>query len=219
MLEKLADPRYQAIARPCAHALDLATRVLAATPDPIVCEVGVGIGATSLEICRKLDHRGEAWFFDYQDRLNELAADLSAAGFTNIRMFGNSRRTFDGYGWNLAMLLRQTLDRGVSGLIDFVYLDGAHTFHHDAPSTVCLKDLLKVGGYILMDDYDWTIAVSPTMRPSVCPAVEQHYTDVQIELSHVEMVCSLFLDSDPRFVVVPLGYRGREHRRAYRRIA
>jgi predicted O-methyltransferase YrrM len=219
MLEKLADPRYQAIARPCEHAIDLVTRVVADTPEAIVCEVGIGIGATSLEICRTLDHRGQAWFFDYADRLAELATDLTAAGFTNFRTFGNSRRTFDSYAWNLAVLLRQTRDRGTEGLFDFVYLDGAHTFHHDAPATVCLKDLLKVGGYILMDDYDWTIAISPTMRPSVNPAVEQHYTDEQIELSHVEMVCSLFLDPDPRFVPVPIGYRGREHRRAYRRIA
>lgn len=217
MLEKLNDPRYRTISQPSAHALDLAGRALADNPSPLLCEVGIGIGATSIELCRLLAHRGEIWFFDFEEKLAELAADLRAAGFANFRTFGNSRRTYDSYGWTLAMELRRMRARGQHAGIDFAYLDGAHTFFHDAPATICLKQMVRPGGYLLMDDYDWTIAVSPTMRPAVNPTITADYTDEQIELSHVEMVCALLLDDDPEFERVDIGYRRQEHRRAFRR--
>jgi predicted O-methyltransferase YrrM len=147
----------------------------------------------------------------------ELAADLRAAGFDNFRTLGNSRKTNDGYGWTLAMLLRRMRAEHPEGLFDFIYLDGAHVCEHDTLATVCAKALLKPGGTLLMDDYDWTIASSPTMRPAVNPTIRQHYTEAQIELSHVEMVCALLLDVDPAFEAIPIGYRQREHRRAYRK--
>jgi predicted O-methyltransferase YrrM len=221
VFEKLADPRYAAISRPCPQALDLLGRVLDGNDRPVVGEIGIGIGATSLALCRALDHRGEIWFFDFEDRLAELSEDLRQAGFSNFRVFPNSRRSADSYAWTLAMQLRraQTRPGAAPGVFDFVYLDGAHTFQHDAPATVCVKEMVKPGGYLLMDDYDWTIAVSPTMRPSVNPDIVKHFTEEQIELSHVEMVCSLFLDTDPRYEKVPIGYKNREHRRAYRRLS
>lgn len=218
MLEKLSDPRYRAIAQPSVHALDLAQRVLAETDAPLLCEVGVGIGATSIELCRLLAHRGEIWFFDFAEKLEELAVDLHAAGFTNFRTFGNSRRTFDSYAWTLAMQLRKRRAAGEPASFDFAYLDGAHTFLHDAPAALCLKEMLRPGGYLLLDDYNWSIAVSPTMRPSVTPAIAQAYTEEQIELSHVEMVCALLLDDDPAFERIDIGFRRQEHRRAYRRL-
>jgi hypothetical protein len=93
----------------------------------------------------------------------------------------------------------------------------AHVWHHDAFATCCAKQLLKPSGYLLMDDYDWTIAISPTMSPSVNPAVRRHYTEAQIETSHVEMICSILLDSDPNSRRFHWLHDPR-HRRAYRRL-
>ncbi|QLH37763.1 MAG: class I SAM-dependent methyltransferase [Defluviicoccus sp.] len=218
MLERLTDPRFRAISQPSPQAIDLIRRVLAEHSAPVVAEIGIGIGATSVALCELLDHRGEAWFFDFEERVNELATDLRAAGYQNIRVMGNSRATYDSYSWTLAMLLRRRRSAQPVELFDFIYLDGAHVCHHDTLATVCAKELLKRSGYLLMDDYDWTIATSPTMRPSVNPTIRQHYTEEQIELSHVEMICSLLLDTDPEFQRVPIGYRTREHRRAYRKL-
>src|ERR1700710_2333034 len=142
MLERLTDPRFAAISKPCPQAIELTSRVAAEIEHPHVAEIGIGIGATSVELCRILDHRGEAWFFDFEDRVTELATDLHGMGFGNVRIFGNSRKTYDSYAWTLAVLLRQVRDRHPSGLFDFIYLDGAHVCHHDALATVCCKDLL-----------------------------------------------------------------------------
>ncbi|RAI00081.1 hypothetical protein DLJ53_20405 [Acuticoccus sediminis] len=217
MLERRDDPRFAAISTPSEHALRLLDQVLADNPEPRIAEVGIGIGATTIEFCRRLDGHGEISLYDFAEKLDDLSKDLTAEGITNFQTYGNTRRTFDSYCWALAKVVQDMRRAKEDGIYDFIYLDGCHMFHHDAPATLLCKELVKPGGILLMDDYDWSIAVSPTMRPSVMPDITKHYTDDQIETAHVALICDLFLDSDPEFEILDIGYRGREHRRAYRR--
>ncbi|MCB1500209.1 MAG: class I SAM-dependent methyltransferase [Bauldia sp.] len=218
MLEKVQDPRYAAIAKPAEQVLGLLRRLLLTNDSPTVCEVGIGIGATSVEICRLLDHKGIIFFFDFAEKLEQLGKDLSDLGFQNFVMVGNERKTFDSYAWNLGKLLLDNIRAGKNGLFDLVFLDGAHAFQYDAPAAVILKGLVKPGGVLILDDYDWSFAVSPTMRPSVKPEITNDYTHEQIEMSHVKFVCDLFFDPDPLFEKIDIGYGSKEHRRAYRRL-
>ncbi|HTW28648.1 MAG TPA: class I SAM-dependent methyltransferase [Acetobacteraceae bacterium] len=219
MLERRDDPRFATIAQPSEHAIALLREVLASNPAPSVAEIGVGIGATSAVLCELLAGRGEIAFYDYAEKLEELGADLAARGFTNIRLHGNTRCTFDSYAWTLANQALAMRQAGQEGLFDFIYFDGAHLFHHDAPAAIVCKEMLRPGGVILFDDYDWSIAISPTMRPEVQPAVTKHFTPEQIAAPHVRLICDLFLDPDPAFRKLDIGYHTHEHRRAYRREA
>jgi hypothetical protein len=93
-------------------------------------------------------------------------------------------------------------------------------FHHDAPATAVLKEMVAPGGIILFDDYDWTLAISPTQNPTVNPGILEHFTEDQIKVSHVALVCTALMDTDQRFEKLDVGYKpGFEHRRAYRRLA
>lgn len=186
--------------------------LLVHTPDPIVAEVGVGIGATTLAMCQLLDNRGELYLFDFDDSVTTLREDVRNLGFTNVRALGNSRRTYDSYAWTLARLLEQRLAAGDAAIFDFVYLDGGHAFHLDAPAAVLLKDLLKPGATLLFDDVTWTFGKSPTQNPHAKPETAGQFTQEQIETPHVRLVCELLFDRDPRFRRVPLDV---EHRRAY----
>lgn len=219
MLERLTDPRNAAIAKPNAHALDLLDRVLAREAAPVICEVGIGIGATTVELCRRLANRGRLHLFDFEDRLTDLGADLDELGFTNVVLHANTRRRYDSYNWSLGTILQQRRQAGDDpALFDFVFLDGGHAFHHDAPAALLLKELLKPGGIILLDDYDWSFAVSPTMNPQKNPDIRLDYTDAQIETPHVRLICDLFFDHDPAYRKVEIGYRvPYEHRRAYQK--
>lgn len=112
MLERLTDPRNAAIAKPNAHALALLDRVLARESQPVICEVGIGIGATTVELCRKLDNRGRIHLFDFEDRLTDLGADLAGLGFTNVELHANTRRRYDSYNWSLGAILQARRQAG-----------------------------------------------------------------------------------------------------------
>jgi predicted O-methyltransferase YrrM len=218
MLERVNDPRYAVISQPSKDALALLRIVLERTPAPCVCEIGVGIGATTVELCRLLNGRGELWLFDFDDTLTELARELESLGFRNLRLFGNQRKTFDSYAWTLAMVHRQSSDREAS-LIDFAYLDGAHAFHCDGPAAILLKSLLRPNGILLFDDYDWTFGTSMTQNPKINPQILDEYTEEQIDIAHVKLVCDLFFDRDPAFQKLNIGCGVREKRRAYIKVS
>jgi predicted O-methyltransferase YrrM len=218
MLEKIGDPNHFTVNKPDRHAVELFKTVLAENSQPIIAEIGIGIGATTLEFCKLLNHRGRIYLFDFQDKVNELAGDLTKLGFTNFVIFGNENKPYDGYGWSLAKLLLQARQENRDGLFDFVYLDGAHLFHHDAASVVILKELLKPGGVLLLDDYLWMIATSPTMRPDLQPQVVDEFSAEQIKTPHVKLVCDLFLDPDPQFRKLELEPQEKERKRAYRKL-
>ena len=87
---------------------------------------------------------------------------------------------------------------------DYVFIDGAHTWAHDALAFALADRLLAPGGYMDFDDYRWTLRASPTMNPAAFPEVERLYTDEQIDARQVALVVDLLVRSDERYEeVVP----------------
>jgi predicted O-methyltransferase YrrM len=155
-------------------------------------EIGVYQGHTALEIARTLGGRGEIHLFDYEDRVSAVATRLRAAGHANVVTHGNSRRLHDSYNWSLMGVLAE----GGAPAYDYVFIDGAHTWSHDALAFLLVDRLLAPGGYVDLDDYGWTLANSPSMNPSAFPDVEGLYTDEQIESRQVALVVDLLVRAD-----------------------
>jgi predicted O-methyltransferase YrrM len=163
-------------------------------------EIGVYRGDTALEIANHLAGRGRLHLFDYDDRLREVERRLRAAGHDNLTLHPNSRRLLDSYNWSLMQLLEE--HRGP--IFDYVFLDGAHTWAHDALAFLLVDRLLRPGGYIDFDDYGWTLRRSPSMNPAAFPEVERLYTDDQIDTAQVALVVDLLVRLDPTYEeVVP----------------
>jgi predicted O-methyltransferase YrrM len=163
-------------------------------------EIGVYRGDTALEIANHLAGRGRLHLFDYDDRLHEVERRLRAAGHDNVTLHPNSRRLLDSYNWSLMQLLEE--HRGP--IFDYVFLDGAHTWAHDALAFLLVDRLLRPGGYIDFDDYGWTLRRSPSMNPVAFPEVERLYTDDQIDTAQVALVVDLLVRLDPAYEeVVP----------------
>lgn len=165
------------------------------TTSQVIAEIGVGRGRTSKELAEYLNNRGELHLFDFEDTVQEVVEKLDRAGYRNIIAHGNSRKTMDSYNWSLMRLLEQH-ERPI---FDYVFLDGAHTWFHDALAFLVVDRLLKVGGYVDFDDYSWTIATSPTVNPMVFPRVKQRYTPEQINSQQVRLVIELLVRRDPRY--------------------
>lgn len=160
-----------------------------------IAEIGIYKGYTSELLAEHLSGQGELHLFDFRYRVTEVKAKLNAAGYHNIVIHGNSRKTYDSYTWSLMRLLQ----KHERPFFDYVFLDGAHTWHVDALAFFLIDRLLKVGGYIDFDDYRWSLKKSPTMNPDVFPATTRMYTQEQIRERHVKLIVDLLVKRDPRY--------------------
>ena len=201
MLEKIGQKGFETISKPDEIALSYLDDVLSTVTSPNVAEIGVGVGATSVEIAKKLANNGTFFLFSRQDHVVELADDLSELGYKNINSdWGSPNKLFSGYHFELA----RAVSSGAINSLDYVYLDGGHLFHLDAPTVCLIKEILAPGGYLVMDDWNWSLEKSPTLNPEAKPETSKLYDQNQIETSHVKMVANLFLDNDPNYVFLEL---------------
>lgn len=163
-----------------------------------IAEIGVGTGASSLAFAQYLAGSGVLHLFDRQTKVDVVHAMLASKGFTNIHAHGCSDRLMDSYNWSLAELLLEHREP----IFDYVFLDGAHTWAHDALAFFLIDRLLVPGGYIELDDYDWTIASSPTTNPQREPSMNALYTEEQMRTKQIKMVVDLLVRRSPGYVEV-----------------
>lgn len=203
MLERIGRPDSLTVSTPTAAARPiLAILAKEGITEPVVAELGVGIGATTLELARGLNNAGSLHLFDFQEKLDELGADLAGLGFTNVECFGNTSKHWDSYNWTLGKMLLA----GKRSIYDYIYLDGAHTFAVDGLAFVLCDMLLKPGGFLEIDDYGWSFSVSQWMKETR----QDFMTDEQIGTRQVAMVVDLFLKGNPGYEEV---YKDRIYRK------
>ena len=72
-------------------------------------------------------------------------------------------REFSSYTWWLKERVAERSDAhgNVEPCFDFVYLDGAKNWTIDGLAVVLVEKLLRPGGWLLMDDLEWTYAQDP----------------------------------------------------------
>jgi predicted O-methyltransferase YrrM len=152
-------------------------------------EIGIYEGDTALGVAESLAGRGEVHLFDFEDRTRAAAQRLRAAGHENVVEHPNSRRLLDSYNWSLMEVLREA----EGPAFDYVFLDGSHTWAHDALAFLLVDRLLEPGGYVDFDDYVWTLRDSPSMNPEAFPEVRRLYSDEQIAERQVQLVVDLLV--------------------------
>jgi predicted O-methyltransferase YrrM len=64
------------------------------------------------------------------------------------------------YTWRLMKFL----ENDVTPRFDLCYVDGAHDWFVDGFAFFLIDRLLRVGGWIIFDDLDWTFATSPSLH-------------------------------------------------------
>lgn len=77
-------------------------------------------------------------------------------------------REHSSYTWYLKQQLERASDPdgNVTPYLDFCYLDGCKNFSVDGLAAVLVERLLRPGGWLLMDDLEWTYASSPWHEPA-----------------------------------------------------
>lgn len=162
----------------------------------IIAEIGVYRGFTTKKLAEMLGPDAEIHLYDYATVVDRVATELEAQGHTKVLRWGNSNLVLDSYNWSLA----RALERYEEPIYDYVLLDGAHTWVHDALAFLLIDRLVKPGGYVQFDDYDWTLAESKSMNPKAFPKTSKWFTNEQIQAKQVKMIFDLLVRRDENYV-------------------
>ncbi len=217
MLEKIDTTGYETLSKPNEEVTSCVGEILQNEGSIIFYEVGVGVGATTLPVSKAISQNGgngKIVIFSRMSDVEELVSDLNKLGYDFVEGIGSPGKTYSGYHFEMAdAFLRSELPA-----FDLAYLDGGHVFHLDAPATCILKELCKPGGYIIFDDYYWSLQKSPTLNPMANPQTLKNYDDNQITAAHVEMICKTLMDTDPRYQLVDIKNKSAIYKRLPRSV-
>jgi len=108
------------------------------------------------------------------------------------------------YAWWLMEQVAARSDRhgNCTPAYDFAYLDGAKWLALDTAAVVFTAQLLRPGGWLLMDDLDWSYEQHPELAPIVDlpgAGVSYRLSSAEIARPHLRAVYDLVVKHDPSF--------------------
>src|SRR3954452_6683831 len=109
-------------------------------------------------------------------------------------------REFSTYNWWLKeqIVARSDVHGNVAPCFDFVYLDGAKHWTIDGFAVVLVEKLLRPGGWLLMDDLEWTYAQAP--GPEATDGITPgELSDADPPEPHLRAVFDLIVAQHPSF--------------------
>ncbi len=112
----------------------------------------------------------------------------------------NVVREFSTYNWWLKeqIAARSDAHGNVEPAYDFVYLDGAKNWTIDGLAVVLVEKLLRPGGWLLMDDLQWTYAQDPG-REATDGIVHRDLSEAERAEPHLRAVFDLIVAQHPSF--------------------
>lgn len=109
-------------------------------------------------------------------------------------------REYSSYTWWLKTQVEQRADEhgNVTPAYDFVYLDGAKNWTIDGLAVILIEKLLRPGGWLLMDDLEWTYAQDPH-RDATDGIVHRDLSEPERTEPHLRAVFDLIVAQHPSF--------------------
>ena len=134
-----------------------------------VLELGTAHGVSAAYMAAALEANGEGQLItvDHGGAAYEPAPEevLERAGLSHrVEIV----REHSSYNWFLKQQIEQASDEAgnTRARFDFCYLDGAKNFNVDGLAVILIEKLLRPGGWLLMDDLEWTYEDNPWILPS-----------------------------------------------------
>lgn len=197
--ERIAELSFQPLTSPAAGRLLYEFAAKDGVEE--ILELGCAHGTSTAYLAAALDAKGIGLVrtFDRED-----AQEREPNLFTVLQHVGVQNRvkptlSKSSYTWELMKILEERTGGDVtSPLFDFCFLDGAHTWETDGLAFLLVDRLLRPDRWIVLDDVNWTLGSSPTLRDT--PRVKA-LPDDERTTPHVRRVIDL--------LVRPLGYEVR----------
>jgi len=174
-----------------------------ARPDAVL-ELGTAHGVSAMYMAAALEANGRG-------HLTTVDHGTAAYDPPPERVLGNLShrvtivRAHSSYNWWLMRQIEAASDEhgNCEPAYDFAYLDGAHNFTVDGLAVVLIEKLLRPGGWLLMDDLDWTYRDNPWFEPQPGaggnPAPFAPLSDDERDAGQVRAVFEIVVKQHPAF--------------------
>ncbi len=160
-------------------------------------EIGIAEGNTVLKVCEFLEKGSTIYLFDFKAQVENVFKKIidKYGNKFKVKIYGVIKQN---YNWDLIKLISKSKKK----LFDYVYLDGSHDLTIDGLCFYLVDKLLEINGYIEFDDYNWTIAKSPSCSPY--PPVNfthtaELYTKEQIDTPQIKLIVDNLVKRDNRY--------------------
>jgi predicted O-methyltransferase YrrM len=167
-----------------------------------VLELGTahGVSAAYMAAALEANGQGELTTVDHGGAAYEPAPEevLERAGVAHrVRIV----REHSSYNWYLKQRVEASSDAAGNATpqFDFCYLDGAKNFNVDGLAVVLIEKLLRPGGWLLMDDLEWTYEDNPWILPSGDGKPLGPPSDSERTEPHLAAVFELIVKQHPSF--------------------
>jgi predicted O-methyltransferase YrrM len=172
-----------------------------ATRPAEVLELGTahGVGAAYLAAALEANGAGRLTTVDFEGARYDPSPEsvLERAGVAGrVEVV----RAYSSYTWWLKEQVEARSDAqgNCEPRFDFVYLDGAKNWTIDGLAVVLVEKLLRPGGWLLMDDLDWTYAQDPH-REATDGIVHRELSEPERTQPHLRAVFDLIVAQHPSF--------------------
>jgi predicted O-methyltransferase YrrM len=159
-------------------------------------ELGTAHGASAAYIAAALEENGTGHLttVDRSDTdfvPGDLLASLGLGRWVTL-----VARDDSSYDWFLKEQIESRSDAAgnCEPLYDFCYLDGAHDWTIDGLAVFLVEKLLKPGGWLLLDDLEWSYAASPSGANPPFPISSE-----ERQQPHMRAVYDLLVRQHPNF--------------------
>jgi predicted O-methyltransferase YrrM len=137
-----------------------------------VLELGTAHGVSTAYIAAALEanQRGHVTTVDHGGARYEPPPEevLARAGLLHRATIVREHSSYD---WYLKDEIERASDAdgNCEPVYDFVFLDGSHNFVIDGLAVLLVERLLRPGGWLLLDDLEWTYEQNPWVAPELWP--------------------------------------------------
>ena len=176
-----ADGDFERVVLPSKDC-DALRDLLIAEHARVVVEIGLAYGSSALAISEALVSQGHAdakhVIIDaFQHHFRNVGRDaIIAAGLTNLCTLLTDRSQLV-----LPRLVTENL------LADAAFVDGSHTFHNVFVDLYFLRELVRPGGLLILDDCDWPSVATAVRYFEVNTGWEQETIDQATRLRAVRL--------------------------------
>ena len=167
-----------------------------------VLELGTGHGGSAcwLATALRLNGGGTLTTVD-RDTAPAATPLLESAGVADLTRVVRTPRS---YTAELMRLIRaNTTDDRCNPQFDLCFIDGAHNWDTDGFAFFLVEKLLRPGGWLLMDDLDWTYAQDPS-RSATDGIVHRELSERERTEPHLRAVFDLIVAQHPSFTELRL---------------